>query len=81
MQSDENAGKPQGILSPECSSGGKERKLLSVFWLGLIQVVLKKYMKAISSNMNINEKKQGMLYKILTIFLTDNFQKTAVIIS
>ena len=75
MQSDENAGKPQGILSPECSSGGKERKLLSVFWLGLIQVVFKKYMKAISSNMNINEKKNGMPYNIFTIFLTDNFQK------
>ena len=55
MQSDENAGKPQGILSPECSSGGKERKLLSVFWLGLILVVFLKYMKAISSNININE--------------------------
>ena len=55
MQSDENAGKPQGILSPECSSGDKECKLLSVFWQGLIQVVLKKYMKAISSNMIINE--------------------------
>ena len=81
MQSDETAGKPQGILSPECSSGGKERKLPSVFWLGLIQVVFLKYMKAISSNMNINEKKNGMLYKIFTIFLTDNFQKTAVIIS
>ena len=39
MQSDENAGQPQGFLSPECSSGGKERKLLPFFWLGLIQVV------------------------------------------
>ena len=55
MQSDENAGKLQGILSPECSSGSKERKLLSVFWLGLIQVVFLKYMKVISSNININE--------------------------
>ena len=42
MQSGENAVKPQGILSPECCSGGKERKLLSVFWLGLIQLVFDK---------------------------------------
>ena len=39
MQSDKNAGKPKGILSPEYSSGGKEHKLLSVCWLGLIQLV------------------------------------------
>ena len=40
---------------PECSSGEKERKLLSVFWLTFIQLKIQVYMKAMSSNMNLNE--------------------------
>ena len=50
--------KTGGIFNPECSSGGKENKNISAFWLALIQFVfyqMQVYMKAISSNMNINE--------------------------
>ena len=45
----------QGILSPGCSSGDKECKFLSVFWLALIHLVFDT--PCILSNTSIYEGK------------------------
>ena len=81
QKSESSRTKTQEILSAECSSGDKERKLLSVFWLALIQLVfylIEVYTKVISSNMNINENftyRMGCSMRFFTILLTAIFRR------